>query len=225
MNPFLKYSSANLINNNNATKMKLSLGFLLFLLFTIFGGTFSNGATINGTSTRIACQNVARFASSPDGDVVLPGIERMALGIDITKLDLFPTNFHQTNGFMKPVLDFTYKNNSKWVDPSNDQVYYKPDQVNAFNPLPSGNLEAKSQVSGDSQTYKDSMDAKVGLSVDTVEYGKYSASVSYKDVQEQVFKYDGSVSEVRLMETEVGDLIIIKISLNPPIDNSYSYGI
>ena len=131
---------------------------------------------------------------------LIPGIEKMARGIDITELDLFPTNLLQANGFRKTIMELTCDSQRTWKHPADTQgVEYKlPDQVAGINTNPAGVLDTKVEISGDTTEIKKSWSVKVGLSVDTGSYGAYSASSGYKDVQENVYKNNRSVAEVSI---------------------------
>ena len=73
------------------TKMKLllTIGFLLCISMTIV--------------TSRHCNNL------------LPGLNRLFRGIDVTKLDLLPLEFTGSHGFKQPIIEATCNQNKKWT--------------------------------------------------------------------------------------------------------------
>ena len=71
-------------------------------------------------------------AQAPSGDVQCntapPGVVKIFKGVDITSLDLLPTDFTADDGFKSPVLNFTCNQQNK-VYVRGDQRYQIPDQV------------------------------------------------------------------------------------------------
>lgn len=125
---------------------------------------------------------------------VIPGIERMARGIDITKLDLHAL---RDDGFRNTLIEFTCNDeNRKWSMGGVDKEFWKTDQVAGANPHPGGTMVSETTISETSEDVKDSMAASVSLSVDTL-FGGFSASSSVKMSEESKFKKNSIVAEVK----------------------------
>lgn len=127
--------------------------------------------------------------------MLIPGIEKMARGVDITQLDLTPSDLTLDNGYKRTIVSFTCDGALKWTT-SDGTAYERPDQIAGANVQPAGQLRTSVDFSGDSEEYKRSRSLKVGLEVDTVKYGAYSASIGLQDVMENLYKHNKSVAEV-----------------------------
>lgn len=140
--------------------------------------------------------------ADPCSGLLIPGIEKMARGVDITELDLTPSDLQRANGYKRTIVAFTCDSDLKWAT-SDGAEYARPDQIAGANVLPAGQLRTTVDLSGDSEEYKRSRSLKVGLEVDTVKYGAYSASSGLKDVMESLYRMNRSVAEV----SENGEII------------------
>lgn len=48
-------------------------------------------------------------------DDIVPGLNKLSRGIDITTVDLVPTDLSGSHGYKQPVIDFTCDDQKKWV--------------------------------------------------------------------------------------------------------------
>jgi hypothetical protein len=107
-----------------------------------------------------------------------PQLERLIRGIDITELDLIPTELTHANGFNHPIMEFTCNNVRKWSNPSDPSILYDvPDQVETINSLPGGILDFKSHLYKNHEDVKKMMSVNVGLGYTP---GFFSVSGSYE---------------------------------------------
>lgn len=117
---------------------------------------------------------------------LLPGIQRMARGVDLTRLDL--TVISADDGFRNTLIDFTCKRGRLWSQPeSDDTKWWWPDQVAGVNSVPGGTLLVTTTISEDTVEFKDSMKGKVTFAVEGG-LGSFSSSVSVKKAEESKFK-------------------------------------
>ena len=136
------------------------------------------------------------LGGSQCSDGLIPGVEKMARGIDITELDLFSTDLQQTNGFRNTIIDLTYDSGRKWKHPSDSTEYNLPDQVAGIKANPAAALESNTAIITDYDDYKDWRLVKVGLQADKDSYGSFSSSVGLKEVQESLYKSNRIIAEV-----------------------------
>jgi hypothetical protein len=128
-----------------------------------------------------------------------PGLQRMTRGIDITTLDLFPADLAQSNGFQRNLFALTCNKARKWTHPFDKTLVFDiPDQIETINTLPGGVMNTKTTIYENVNDYKKSMSVNVGLGVNTVAYGAYSASGSYKKAQEDLSNSTKSIAQVRI---------------------------
>lgn len=132
------------------------------------------------------------------GELVVPGIDRISRGIDITELDLTPPETARTviGGVRSRLIDFTCNREEKWQHPQTEVTYDVPDQVQRPATLPTGSLKAVVRISGDSEELKKSWSTKVGAGLEDVEKFGFSASVTFKGVQESLHQNNKTMAEV-----------------------------
>ena len=136
---------------------------------------------------------------------VVPGLDRISQGVDISQLDLFPPDITAPTGFVQPIVEFTCAVEHPWYNPKDtSEVYDIPDQVEAVIDKPAGSLIIHTRHDETMEQCKKSMAAKVGLELDTGLYGSFSSSASYKDTKKQMLKTDKSVSEVGELDNNNG---------------------
>ena len=139
------------------------------------------------------------LAASKPCENLLPGVERMSRGVDITTLDLFPTDLSLSSGFRQSLFDFTCDSASKWTHPSIANFQFPiPDQIAAVNTVPGGALNDKLTIHRDLNTYKKTLSVQVGLDANTIAYGDYSLSVGFKKIQEEILSSNQSIADVSL---------------------------
>lgn len=134
----------------------------------------------------------------PCSGQLIPGVEKMSRGVDITELDLTPNDLRNPSisGFRKFIVAFTCDQDIKWTTPDGT-AYERPDQVDGANILPAGQIQTTIELSSSSEDYKQSRSLNVGLKVDTIKYGAFSASAGYKNVLQNLYKNNRSVAEVK----------------------------
>lgn len=121
----------------------------------------------------------------------------MARGIDITSLDLFPSDISLLSGFRQSVFEFTCNSNQTWKHPTIKNFQFPiPDQVASINTVPGGEMNHKVTFHSDAQSYKDSLDLHVGLDAKTEAYGNYAFSVGYKKVKQEMIAFNKTIAEV-----------------------------
>jgi len=105
---------------------------------------------------------------------ILPEIARMSRGVDITTLDLIPSNLLQPNDYKHVLFDFTCKHNRTWHHPIIvDYVYDQPDQVQSIMSVPAAAVNIKTSFHSTLKNYKESYAVKVGVNY---KFGVFSAS-------------------------------------------------
>ncbi len=128
---------------------------------------------------------------------VIPGIERMARGIDITRLDL---NTLQDDAFVATLIEFSCEDEDrKWSMGGVDKEFWKTDQVVGANPVPGGSMVSETIIAESSEELKNSMAAKVSLEVN-VPIGGFSASAGVKMSEESKFQKKSFVAEVNCIQ-------------------------
>ena len=75
----------------------------------IFGALFS---VFLHVSCATAAKNCAR---------IIPGVDRMRSGWDITVLDVKPMDRTKDHGDRQPILDFTCNKGEKWINPKDPE--------------------------------------------------------------------------------------------------------
>ncbi|CAG2167414.1 unnamed protein product, partial [Oppiella nova] len=153
----------------------------------------------NSSKSRIVCI-VAAIGSTQSADQCLnfpSGIQRMVRGIDVTKLDLSPQDLAQSNGFQRALVSLTCTQGKKWQHPFDPTLVFDiPDQVDTINTLPGGVLNTKATLIETTEDFKKSKGFDLGLDVNTVAYGAYGVSGSFKQAQEDLVNSTKSIVEV-----------------------------
>lgn len=145
----------------------------------------------------------------------------MARGVDITTLDLFPTNLLSANGFGRTLFEFSCKGGNTWAHPENgDLAFDVPDQVAGLNSLPSGALIVRTDFEQSLKQLKGWLAANVGLDVGSGLFGSFSASSSYRESQEQIMKSNKSLAEVSVMFVL---MILFSQSSSPDLCDHYHH--
>src|SRR5699024_5701212 len=124
-----------------------------------------------------------------------PGLVRMARGVDITSLDLFPADLLGSNGFGRTLFEFTCNSNKKWSHPENSSHEFEiPDQIAGLNSLPSGALLVRTDFEQSMKQFKNWLAVNVGLDITAGLFGSFSASASYKESQEHIMRSNKSLA-------------------------------
>jgi len=117
----------------------------------------------------------------------------MLRGIDITTLDLMPSELTKSNGFNHPVMEFTCNTARKWSHPADPSILYDvPDQVETINSLPGGVVDYKNSLYHNNEDIKKSM--SVNLGIEPVS-GMFSLSGSYAKGQQMILENVNSIAE------------------------------
>src|SRR5690242_17676162 len=96
----------------------------------------------------------------------LPGIERLSLGVDLTKLDLnHDYSVDREDGFIRPLIRLTCDEEKQWVSPFDGKTYNVPDQVERIVALPTGTVTSKALTINSLSDAKKSMSVEAGFSV------------------------------------------------------------
>ncbi|CAG2183749.1 unnamed protein product, partial [Oppiella nova] len=85
----------------------------------------------------------------------------------------------------------------KWQHPFDPTLVFDiPDQVDTINTLPGGVLNTKATLIETTEDFKKSKGFDLGLDVNTVAYGAYGVSGSFKQAQEDLVNSTKSIVEV-----------------------------
>jgi hypothetical protein len=113
---------------------------------------------------------------------LVPGINRLGQGIDITLLDLYHDYTVDTiDGYVNSIIDFTCNENKTWISPFDEKTYQIPDQINSVVAISSGLVYSSVHLEVDTEEVKESMSLEVG--VDFIK-GFFSSSLSYKESED-----------------------------------------
>lgn len=127
-----------------------------------------------------------------------PGLALMARGVDITRLDLYPTDLSSSfSGFGRTLFEFTCSSTSTWSHHSSELSFDVPDQIAGLNSLPSGGLLVRSDVQQSLRQFKNWLAVHVGVETGAALFGAFSGTASYREVQEVMLRENQSLVEVR----------------------------
>ena len=130
------------------------------------------------------------------GDVcnnIPAGLNRLALGVDITILSLEPLDFNQPDGYAGPVIDLTCNEGKVWKNPYDQKVYQLPDQVWSMVSVPDSWLNAVTKIYKSYSDVKNEMSANAGVGLIS---GMFSSSASYKSMNEAISNKSEEISDV-----------------------------
>lgn len=123
-----------------------------------------------------------------------PGLRRMALGVDLTQLDLYHDYTKDSrDGFLDKIIEYTCAEGKTWESPYDQKTYQIPDQIDDFSSLSTGMVISKANVYSEKNEMKKEMAAEVGLGGQYDGFG-FSSSLTYKS----------SFQSARTLETESG---------------------
>lgn len=129
-------------------------------------------------------------SSMATGCVSAPDIIAMFRGVDITTLDLFPSEPRSSNGFRRPLFAFNCpkdSNSSSFYPINSPEEAVKLKQANGLNIR---------LLHKDLRDYKKFLAARVGLNSSLDYLGGFSDSASYNKIREEIFLSHKSVIEV-----------------------------
>ncbi|XP_059143534.1 perivitellin-2 67 kDa subunit-like [Physella acuta] len=137
-----------------------------------------------------------------------PGLSKMNRGVDCSKLDLLPIDVVGNDGVMSPIIPFTCDLGKQYKSVKGI-VYELPDQVWQMTSVPGGWLSSDAHTYSSYSAIRNSMGSSVGLEVDTGKYS-FSASVSYKKLQNSITNTSRYISEVTAFSSAT------RADVNPP---------
>ncbi|OXA43234.1 Complement component C9 [Folsomia candida] len=141
----------------------------------------------------------------------IPGISRILLGVDVTKLDLrHDYSVDHVDGFTTKLLDITCKEGGTWTSPFSGVKYDVPDQVLQVVALPSGLVASDTLLHTNMESVRHSMSEEAGIS--SVKEGLFSASLSFKNSQTSLFNSSRFVATMKAFVSTAG------IDFIPPTD-------
>ena len=70
----------------------------------------------------------------------------MAMGVDVTILDLEPLDFTEPDGFAGRIIEFTCDEGKVWKHPYTGTTYQGPDQIGSIASVPGSWLNAETHV-------------------------------------------------------------------------------
>uniref|UniRef100_A0A2C9M066 MACPF domain-containing protein n=1 Tax=Biomphalaria glabrata TaxID=6526 RepID=A0A2C9M066_BIOGL len=128
-----------------------------------------------------------------------PGIQKMVMGVDITRLDLVPLDVVGSYGFVGPILQFTCDENNTWKSPEGI-VYELPDQIWHMSSRPGGWLSASVNLYKSYEDVRSAMATEVGGEGVIWKFA-FSASKTYKKMQNAITNSSRYISDVGAFES------------------------
>lgn len=153
--------------------MKFVHVFFCFLFLSLLC-TFFDSVTLE--SAKSICQKP-----------IIPGVAKMAHGIDLTILDLTYSNENRSQTL--PLFEYTCIKNRIWRN------YDCPDQVETFTLIDSIEPEVSSLIGNGSAYFKESRCQAVGLE-NECSVGAFSQSDSLQRIEESLYQLNQSIAEV-----------------------------
>ena len=124
---------------------------------------------------------------------ILPGIDRLAFGVDIVDLSLQPVDINQRNGFAGALFDFTCYQGCAWYNPTNQVTYSCPDQIASIASLPGDSLKAQTVTYKTVSDVTQKMAAVVGIGYAP---GMFSGTGSYQQFNNGITKDFKEITEI-----------------------------
>ncbi len=132
---------------------------------------------------------------------LVPGLEIMKHGVDLTSLDMFPppgsASFAKDshNGFKKPIFAFTCNPKTRWQHPNTNRKYALPVQVENVRMLPTGQLKTTVDVHNSLHSTQRSLEAQAKVSVKFLGFGR-TKSATYRLTKTNLIENNKSVAYV-----------------------------
>ena len=123
------------------------------------------------------------------------GLNRMAMGVDITTLDLEPLDFTEPDGFAGRIIDFTCDEGKVWKHPYTGTTYQVPDQIGSIASVPGSWLNAETHVYRTKSDVIKKLSARVGIKAKSF-FGSFSGSASYKSIRRMINEQSLCVTDV-----------------------------
>lgn len=142
---------------------------------------------------------------------LVPGLNRMELGIDLNSLDFYPMgggSSNRPNGYMESVFSFNCKHGLTWRNVNhNGSVFSLPDDVQGVVMQPTGRLETTVDIASSLSDTKSSLEVQAGIGASYKGVG-FAASGGYQQAKEAILKKDKQVALVR--QTNSSFLFVFK---------------
>jgi hypothetical protein len=147
------------------------------------------------SDVRVACSNI------------LPGLDKMGIGIDITKLNLLPQDPLEDNGFRKRIYEFTCNRQSSYESPYEPGVKYSvPDQIidGGIRTTPTGTKEIKLSFMNNYKEVRETFTSEIKFKTSFFFFSG-SASQTYRRTVEKITNDTKSISiaDVNLSAYEI----------------------
>ena len=156
------------------------------------------------------------------GTRLIPGLNMLAAGVDLTELDLQPVTGGEPQGFKNPVIDYTCVEDKQWSNPFmttsdvNNPNFMQPDQIANVKSASSGKLTSTTQTYSSYSDIKKHMAASVGMSAFG---GMFSASSSYQSLSHDIRNKSSQVIEVTnrqsLFSMSFQNQLLLSLGKNP----------
>ncbi|XP_059172196.1 perivitellin-2 67 kDa subunit-like [Physella acuta] len=95
---------------------------------------------------------------------IVPGLSKIAVGVDIAQLDLLPLDFTSNNGILSPIIPLTCDQGKKWKSPRGI-LYDMPDQIWTITTAPGGHTTSEVNTFKSYNDVRESMSVNAGLDV------------------------------------------------------------
>jgi hypothetical protein len=129
----------------------------------------------SGINARATDQSCARL---------VPGLDRIAQGVDVTKLDLFHDfSIDVDDGFKNRILEYKCTEGKKWTSSFDKETYDVPDEVDSVVAMSSGIKVSDAVIMKSRADIKKSMAIEAGIEVDFL-LGSFSTSTTFKTSHE-----------------------------------------
>lgn len=127
--------------------------------------------------------------------IMLP-IDKMAHGVDLTELELFPMSLNVQS--RPPLFDLTCNGNRKFTHPGNEtRVFNQPDQFDTVYPVASDDsFSIGTTIYRNSRIFKMQRKKLARLNLNLPWYGAFSANARLMDLQRTLYRDNKTVGEV-----------------------------
>jgi len=170
--------------------------------------TVSRGRAVSSAASRSSSSSPS-LASAKCVNV-MPGLNRLRRGVDVTRLDLFSMHpISGDDGFRKPIVDFSCSEGKKInvrIPGGGFRTYDLPDEVWDVAALPGGFLSERVEIFKSSRAVQKSMAANAGIDVLG---GIFSASGSYEKMSSSL------TNESRYLESVDSVVSASRVDLAP----------
>ena len=124
------------------------------------------------------------------------GINRMAFGVDISRLDLEPLDFTEPDGFAGRVIQYTCNEGKVWRNPYNNETFQMPDQILGIASIPGSWLNTETYLYQSRLDIKARFSSRAGLGIKLKMLGSFSASYSFRTMLNVLLEESLQITEV-----------------------------